>query len=135
MNVDTIDLSALRKAGEYDTADYYDDSGDEVYLYARGEDNTVWIWSKSYYQQEGCISDQASDHMLTLKLDPNDDWNFTFVYDATFDELRRELKKLGFDEVSESSWADSMFEPGDPQKLIDFMEAHPRFEHCPTEEV
>ena len=134
LTADDVDLSKYRQSEKYpDPYDLYDDSGETKYLWCRGEDNSVYIWTETYYQEEKCVSDQDTAHLFSVKTDENSPW--TRVFDGTFDAIAEEIKKLGFGQHCESCWSDSYDDDaGDPQKLIDFMEAHPRFKHCPEME-
>ena len=117
---------------------YYDDSGIAKYLWCydtESDNKAIYIWAEEYYLAEKCVSDQGSDYLRDVETKEDT----LKVHDATFDVIRREMNDLGFCEDMESWWAASGYtfttDLGPIDKLIEYVQNHPRFKHCPDMEA
>jgi hypothetical protein len=127
----TIDLSTLRQDPKFpDPKHLYDDTGTTKYLWSKCGDESIYIWTKAYYDEEQCVSDQSSD-LIAFVDEVGSDEGYTFVHDGTFAEIEKELKALDANEVCEAAWAVGPMGTKDVTPLIDYVKAHPRFEYCP----
>ena len=122
-----IDMTKVRQDPQYDRW-FLDDSGETLYVWVRNEDedwHAVFICTEIAYKEADGLSDVSSNFLGET---PDGEGQ---VYDATFDPIRKEMMALGFDEGSESTWTADDQGQGSVDALVKFVEAHPRFRHCP----
>lgn len=132
-----LDLSAYRQDTDPDDeARFYDDTGASKYLWCRngpGEADHIFIWTKVYYEEDECVSDQGSSFLKEIA--DEESYDYAMIHDGTFEKtIGAELRALGYEECSESCWSTSSGE-GSTAKLVEYVQNHPRFEHCPEMEV
>jgi hypothetical protein len=90
---------------------------------------SISIWSEEYYKRYGYVCDQCTYMIMYGDIDDHE----LTLYDGTWEKgPGREIGDLGYDESSESTWTGPSWGcEDDMQPLIDYLEKHPRFKHCP----